>query len=67
MFKIILFFLGIFLTSFGIFFTLIYTNLLTMGYSFGEFVKFIISTTEFYLIFLGLICLFISLERRKKK
>jgi len=41
MFKVLIYFLGIIFTSIGIFFTIIYLNLLTMGYSFDEFVKFI--------------------------
>ena len=67
MFKIILYLLGLILTSFGLFLTLININLIVMGYSFNEFVNFIIRTKEFYLIFAGLICLSISLERWKKK
>ena len=67
MFKIILYFLGLIFTSLGIFFTLIYLNLIAMGYSFFEFGKFIISKLEFWFIPLGILCLFISLERLVKK
>ena len=63
MFKISLYILGIILISFAIFFTIIYLNLLTMGYSFWEFVKFISSKIEFWFIFIGIVCLIISLER----
>lgn len=63
MFKIFLYFLSIIFISFGIFFTIIYLNLLTMGYSFSEFVKFISRKIEFWFILIGLIMLFISLER----
>ena len=63
MFKVFIYFLGIILTSLGIFFTLLYTNLLTMGYSLLDFGKFIISKMEFWLIFLGLFLIIIALER----
>ncbi len=63
MFKIILYILGIIFTSLGIFFTIIYLNLLTMGYSFFEFVKFISRKSEFWFILIGLICIALSLER----
>lgn len=63
MFKLLLYFLGIIFTSIGIFFTIIYLNLLTMGYTFFEFVKFITSKIEFWFIVIGLICLVLSLER----
>lgn len=63
MFKIFLYFGGILFISFGIFFTILYCNLLTMGYSFIEFVQFISRKAEFWFIFIGLGCLTISLER----
>ncbi len=63
MFKIILYILGITFTSLGIFFTIIYLNLLTMGYSLGEFVNFIIRKIEFWFIFIGVVCIILSLER----
>ncbi len=63
MFKIALYFMGIIFTSVGIFFTIIYLNLLSMGYTFLEFVNFISRKIEFYFILIGLICIGISLER----
>ena len=63
MFKVMLYFLGILFTSVGIFFTLIYCNLFTMGYSFFEYVNFIIRRIEFWFIFLGLFLICFSLER----
>ena len=63
MFKISLYILGIILISFGIFFTIIYLNLLTMGYSFDEFVKFISRKLEFWFILIGIILIALSLER----
>ncbi len=63
MFKLFIYILGIIFTSIGIFFTIIYLNLLTNGYTFMEFVKFIIRKVEFWFIPLGLILIIISLER----
>ena len=63
MFKFFIDLLGIIFTSLGIFFTIIYFNLLTIGYSFLEFVQFISRKIEFWFIPLGLILLIISLER----
>ncbi len=63
MFKFFIYLLGIIFTSLGIFFTIIYFNLLTIGYSFLEFVQFISRKIEFWFIPLGLILLIISLER----
>lgn len=63
MFKLFMYILGIIFTSVGIFFTLIYLNLLSMGYSIFDFGKFIIKRLEFWFIIIGLICLVISLER----
>lgn len=63
MFKLMLYFLGVFLVSVGIFFTIIYLNLLTMGYSFLDFVKFIIRSPIFWCILIGVLCIVISLER----
>ncbi len=63
MFKVLIYFLGIIFTSIGIFFTIIYLNLLTMGYSFDEFVKFISRKLEFWFILIGIILIALSLER----
>ena len=63
MFKIFLYIIGVIFLSLGIFFTIIYINLFTVGYSFLEFVKFISKKIEFWFILFGLICIIISLER----
>ena len=46
--------LGILLSSLGLMFIFLYTNLLTLGYSFFEYVHFIIKRAECLLFFLGL-------------
>lgn len=61
MIKVILFILGIFLCSFGLLFDLLYLNLLSMGYSFLEYVKFIISRVECNSLLAGVIILFFLL------
>lgn len=63
--DIILIILGIILCSMGLFFLIIYLNLLTMGYSFLEFGQFIIRNPYMYLIPLGIILISIGLERKK--
>ena len=63
MFKVLIYFLGLIFTSIGIFITIIYLNLLTMGYSFDEFVKFISRKLEFWFILIGIILIALSLER----
>lgn len=63
MFKLFLYIIGVIFTSVGIFFTIIYFNLLTMGYSFFDFVKFISKKPVFWLIIIGIICISMSLER----
>ena len=55
--------LGIFLTSIGLMFILLYTNLLTMGYSFLEFVYFISKRIECLFFIIGIILIMITVER----
>ncbi len=47
-------FLGIIFTSTGLTFLCLYLNLLTIGYSFLEFVKFINTRLEFLVFYLGI-------------
>ena len=63
MFHLLLYILGIILTSLGLFFIIIYLNLLTIGYSFLDFVKFISRRVEVCLLLIGIICIVLSLER----
>ena len=63
MFRILLYILGIILTSIGLFFIIIYLNLLIVGYSFFDFVKFISRRAEVWLLIIGIICIALSLER----
>ncbi len=63
MFRFLLYIIGVLLTSIGIFFTIIYLNLLTIGYSFFEFVKFISSKPIMWCLVIGIFCITLSLER----
>lgn len=63
MYKILLFILSIICMSIGLFFIVLYLNLFTLGYSFLDFVKFIIMRVECLIFFLGLIFLFLSVGR----
>ena len=42
--------LGIVLTILGIFFNVLYVNILVLGYSFGDYVHFISNRIEFYFL-----------------
>ncbi len=64
--KIILFFLGIFLCSLGLLFSILYLNLLTLGYSFLEYVEFINMKFECLIFYIGLLMIYFSLERNIK-
>lgn len=61
MYKLFIFLIGIFFTSIGLFFLILYLNLFTLGYSFFDFVKFIIMRPECWLFTIGLLLLYFSL------
>lgn len=63
---IILYLIGLLLTVIGLFFIIINLNLLVIGYSFLNYVKFIISNIECLIFFIGIIILIIVYERNKK-
>ena len=58
--------MGIVLASMGLMFIFLYTNLLTLGYSFLDFVQFISKRFECLLFVFGWIIIFYSIEGRKK-
>lgn len=57
--------LGIILTVLGIFFNIIYLNVLILGYSFLEYVHFISSRIEFYFLIIGLLLLILNFKRKE--
>jgi len=59
--KLFLFLFGFGLSVISLTYIIIYLNLLTMGYNFFDYVKFIIRRIECINLFLGLLLVFISL------
>ena len=66
-FRIIIFLLGILFIVTGMISIILYLNLLTFGYSFLEYVNFIIRKFECISLFIGLIIIWISIPRRKNE
>ena len=66
MFNICLFMIGFILATIGLFFITLYLNLLIVGYSFFEFVYFIIRSIYCNLFFIGIILIILSLGRNKQ-
>lgn len=65
--KFFLFISGILLTSLSLMFIIIYFNLINMGYSFLDFIFFIIKRFECLMIFLGIILIVISMKLKEGK
>ena len=59
----ILFLLGIILSSIGLFFIVLYLNLFSLGYNFKDFFQYIISRFEVWLLAVGLLLIFKGTER----
>lgn len=57
-----LLFLGIILTILGLFFNILYVNILVLEYSFFDYVHFISSRIEFYFSWIGILCIVIYLK-----
>jgi len=62
MFKIFLFLSGFGFALIGSLYIVSYLNLLTIGYNFFEYVKFIISRIECWFFLIGLLVIWISLD-----
>lgn len=65
--RILLFTLGIFISSYSLMFIIIYINLFKMGYNFIDYIKYIFTHTECLLIYIGLLMIIISLKKVNKK
>lgn len=63
--RIISLIIGIILCSIALFFIIIYLNLLNVGYSFLEYVKFINMRIECLILYIGVFLIYKSLERKK--
>jgi len=62
----ILFLLGITLTVIGLTNIILYLNLLVNGYTFLEYVNFIIRRFECLSLIIGILLIYLSIYRRKK-
>jgi len=62
--KCLLLLFGIFFTSIGLFFIILYLNLFVVGYTFFEFVYFIIRSIYCNIFFIGLFLIFLSFRRK---
>ncbi len=65
--KIVLFITGVLLTALSLVFIILYLNVLNLEYSFLDFVNFIISRGECWLIFIGILLIILSLKKGKEK
>ncbi len=63
--KLLILFISVILISLSITFDIIYLNLLTMGYSFIEYVNFIIRRWECLIFILGVILLYFIMRKGK--
>lgn len=63
--KLLLFLISIFLISISITFNIIYLNLLTMGYTFIDYVNFIIRRVECLTFIIGIILLYFIMKGDK--
>lgn len=61
--KLIILFISVFLISLSITFDIIYLNLLTMGYSFIDYVNFIIRRWECLIFIFGVILLYFIMRK----
>ena len=59
--------IGFILTTFGFFYVIVYSNLITFGYSLKEYFLFMLTKLGLYSLILGLILIFIALIQLKRK
>lgn len=65
--KIVMFILGIIITSISLMFIIMYLNLCIMGYTFFEYLNFISKEPACFMIILGILLIALSMYRRKGK
>lgn len=61
--QIILFLLGIFISSISLMFIIIYLNLLKMGFTLYEYIKYILTHFECIMLIFGILLINISLKK----
>lgn len=64
--KIIIFLIGLLMSSLGLMYIIIYLNLLSMEYTFLKYLKFILKRYECLQFLLGIILIYISIRKDKK-
>lgn len=64
--KLIMLILGIFITSYSLMFIIVYLNLLNMGYSLIDYLKYILTHIECLIIFMGILLIYKSIRKDKK-
>ena len=62
--RVFLFLIGFGLSLIGSLYIITYLNLLTIGYNFFEYVKFIISRIECWNLGIGFLCIWISINKK---
>ena len=65
-YKIVLFVLGIYMASLGLFFLTVYSSLLNIGYSLKEFLIYISAKMEVYMLPLGFVFALLGMFIKKK-
>ncbi len=66
MYKLFLSIIGLILTIIGLFYIISYLNLLTIGYNFSNYVKYIIKHIECYYAFIGIIIMIIIIYKQRR-
>lgn len=66
LFSLIILFVGIILTSFGLTNIIIYLNLFSLGYSFSNYVNYIFRRWECLVLFLGILLIIVSFKKGRK-
>ncbi len=64
--RALIFIIGFILCSLSFAFIIFYLNIISLGYSFLDFVNFIIRKWELYLLFIGIILMVLAFRKDKK-
>lgn len=64
--RIILFIIGFMLMVIGMSYIIVYSNLLTFGYTFKEYLEYLISRYECWYFIIGLLIIIVIIFRREK-
>ncbi len=64
--RVFLFILGVILCASSLCFIILYLNLISMGYTFSNYVNFIIKRIECWNLIIGILLIIISMIKRKE-